>query len=93
MYSPIIPRQNICSPPKNDSRITIVGHPGVVSRKYFSNITSNVRQILPINVKKPIAVTILRGTILKDVSPFKARLISEIRVNFEVPNFLGFTSK
>ena len=47
---------------------------------------------LKIIVMKPKAVISLSGTILYEVIPLRAKLVNEMKLNFDVPKALGLTS-
>src|SRR5574344_819418 len=94
MYSPITPRQNICKPPKKHNNIIVVANPfGELLKKNFSKTVSKPIINAKNDIKKPKPAIILNGTILNDVIPFNANAIKDIKLNFDLPANLGFTSK
>ena len=84
MYSPIMPRQNICNPPKKQSNIIIVAVPlGELLNIIFSNTVSKPTRNANRAIKKPKQETIRNGYMLNDVIPFKAKPIREKKLNFD----------
>ena len=89
-----MPRQKSSRPPKNARSTTRVSHPqesrGLGDVYKRQSIASKK---LPNIVKTPVAAIMRKGTILKEVIPFNARLVSEKKLNLEHPAFRCFTSK